>query len=81
MAHKTNSKEQFVFRTFRFKVSIKTYFSAKGAPSSVNAGLLALFTTKALFPVFETNLLLLKNYNIVIKLHDPRYFNYFYFIK
>ena len=81
MAHKTNSKEQFVFRTFRFKVSIKTYFSQHGVPSSVNAGLLALFTTKTLFPVFETNLLLLKNYNIVIKLHDPRYFNYFYFTK
>ena len=76
MAHKTNSKEQFVFRTFRFKVSVKTFFAAASAPSSVDAALAALYMTKAIFPIFETNLLLLKGYYIFIKMHDPKYFDY-----
>jgi hypothetical protein len=76
MAHKTNSKEQFVFRTFRFKVSVKTFFSAASAPASVDAALAALYMTKSIFPIFETNLLLLKGYYVFIKMHDSNYFNY-----
>ena len=81
MAHKTNSKEQFVFRTFRFKVSIKTFFAFDAAPSSVDAALAALYMTKSIFPVFETNLLLLKSYVIFIKMYDARYFDYHLFTK
>ena len=81
MAHKTNSKEQFVFRTFRFKVSIKTFFASTSAPLSVDAALSALYMTKSIFPVFETNLLLLKNYVIILKMHDSIYFNYHAFSK
>ena len=80
MAHKTNSKEQFVFRTFRFKVSIKTFFASTSAPLSVDAALSALYMTKSIFPVFETNLLLLKNYTIILKMHDAGYFNYHTFV-
>jgi len=80
MAHKTNSKEQFVFRTFRFKVSIKTFFASTSAPLSVDAALAALYMTKSIFPVFETNLLLLKNYTIILKMHDSGYFNYHTFV-
>jgi ribosomal protein S10 len=37
MAHKTNSKEQFVFKFFKFKACIQTRFTIDGSLSSVNA--------------------------------------------
>lgn len=79
MAHKTNSKEQYVFQTFHFKTSIKTYFNVKIKPSSINQALYVLFMTRQMFPFFETNLLLLKNFSIIISFNDRRFFNYFKF--
>lgn len=78
MAHKTNSKEQFVFRIFKFTTSIQTNFMYHKHPNSIDSALLILFLTKSTFPVFETNLLFLKNYTFVLKLQDPLYFNYYY---
>jgi hypothetical protein len=81
MAHKTNSKEQFVFKFYKFKASIKTWFTHEHRLSSVDGSLLALLLTKSIFPVFETNLLLLKHYTIYLTFHDIKYFNYASFIK
>ena len=81
MAHKTNSKEQFVFRVFNFTTSIKTNFRVGRAPAAVDHALVILFLTKSMFPIFETNLLLLKTYTFVLKMSDPNYFNYYKFIK
>lgn len=78
MAHKTNSKEQFVFRIFKFTTSIQTNFMYHKHPNSIDSALLILFLTKSTFPIFETNLLFLKNYTFVLKLQDPLYFNYYY---
>jgi hypothetical protein len=81
MAHKTNSKEQFVFRVFKFTTSIKTNFRVGRAPASVDHALVVLFLTKSMFPIFETNLLLLKTYTFILKMSDPNYFNYHKFVK
>ena len=81
MAHKTNSKEQFVFRFFKFKTSIKSFFTQSKSAASVDQSLLALFLIKSSFPVFETNLLLLKHYTIIIQLSDTKFFSYYTFIK
>ena len=81
MAHKTNSKEQLVFRFFRFTCSIKTYFIFDKIPQTINNGLLTLFLIKKTFPIFETNLLLLKSYIIKLTLLDKNYFNLFFFLK
>ena len=81
MAHKTNSKEQLVFRVFYFTTSIKTDFKFSNQPNSLQSALLVLFLTRSLFPIFETNLLLLKSYVFTLKMSDSRYFNYNRFVK
>ena len=48
MAHKTNSKEQFVFRFFKFSTSIKTVFSLSKNPQTLNNGLLAILLARSL---------------------------------
>lgn len=80
MAHKTNSKEQFVFKFYKFKACIKTRFTVDGSLESVNMSLLALLQTKSIFPVFETNLLLLKHYRVFLLMNDGEFFSYYKFI-
>ena len=63
MAHKTNSKEQFVFRFFKFSTSIKTRYTYMNNPKTLNNGLLALLLAQRSFPIFETNVLLIKRYS------------------
>ena len=81
MAHKTNSKEQLVFKFYKFKVSIKSNFLTEYSLKSVDQGLLSLLNAKLLFPVFDTNLLFLKNYSIQTFLSDQTFFNYYSFLK
>ncbi len=81
MAHKTNSKEQFVFKFFKFKACIQTRFTIDGSLSSVNASVWALLQTKSIFPTFETNLLLLKHYRVFLLMNDGTFFSYYKFIK
>lgn len=77
MAHKTNSKEQLMFRIFYFTTSIKADFKFNNQPTSLHSALLILFLTRSLFPIFETNLLLLKSYVFALKMSDASYFNYY----
>lgn len=81
MAHKTNSKEQIVYRYFKFKISVKSYFKESCNIRSFNQSLLLIFLTKSEFPIFETNLLLLKNYRILLSASDSNYFSFFFFNK
>jgi len=81
MAHKTNSKEQIVFKFYKFKVSIKSNFISEYSLKSVDQGLLSLLNAKLLFPVFDTNLLFLKSYNIQTFLTDKTFFNFYNFVK
>ena len=62
MAQKTRSKEQFHFKFYVFKVSIKTHLINEFSLKSLDQTLLAFLITKSTFPIFETNLLFLKNY-------------------
>lgn len=80
MAHKTNSKEQFLFKFYKFKASIKTHFITSYRLTSVDQSLLALLMTKKTFPFFETNVLLLKHSTIYLSMSDSCYFNYFEFL-
>ena len=81
MAHKTNSKEQFVFRFFKFSTSIKTRYTYMNNPKTLNNGLLALLLAQRSFPIFETNVLLIKRYSILLSVSDHIFFNMHTFIK
>lgn len=75
MAHKTNSKEQIQFRFFKFSISIRTFFNTLQNPTNLNSGLHLHLLLKKRFPVFETNLLILKSYEIWLSLSDETFFN------
>jgi hypothetical protein len=75
MAHKTNSKEQFLFTFYNYKFSISLPLSSKICPNSVQTGALSLRTAKTLMPVFETNLLFLKYYSFYYPIRDRKYFS------
>jgi hypothetical protein len=64
MAHKTNSKEQFLVKFYNFKFSFELASNPKAAARTVQQGAYVMHLTKQLFPVFETNLLTLKYYEV-----------------
>jgi ribosomal protein S10 len=74
MAHKTNSKEQFLFKFYNFKFSFNLKTDSELAPTSLAQGAHSLAITKKLFPVFETNMLFLKNYEISYPVCDQNFF-------
>ena len=65
MAHKTNSKEQFLFQFFNFKFSVKLRSDPKTLPSGPSQSAQCLALATQLFPTFGTNLLLLKYYKLI----------------
>lgn len=75
IAHKTWSKEQYLFQFYLIKISFKTT-TTSNVPNSINAGFLAIFYSSKYFPVFETNLLFLKYFKFIISLNDKKYFSY-----
>lgn len=76
MAQKNWSKEQYQFSYFLFKIKfkscIKTYTNNFRADSLIYFFLLV----KKNLPIFETNLIFLKNYSILIKASNNDIFNY-----
>ena len=74
MAHKTNSKEQFLFKFYSFKFSFILHNTLHLTSSSILQGAHSLVITKKLFPVFETNLLFLKSYEISYPVYDSNFF-------
>jgi hypothetical protein len=75
MAHKTNSKEQFKYKFFKFNITFISFVESSIIPSSRDESLLTFFLVKTSFPVFETNLLLLKSYRFVYSSKPQKYFN------
>ena len=78
MAHKTRSKEQFVFKFYHFAITFK-----ESQPLLVNSTTFStcalayiLVLTKQLFPVFETNILYLKYYYVRYRLKEFHFFRY-----
>ena len=76
MAHKTNSKEQLMFQFYSFYVQFKTRLKALTPISSFNHSLLAMFLIRNTFPVFETNLLLLKHSSVFLTTRANPFFTY-----
>ena len=76
MAHKTNSKEQFVFKFYKFKAAVHTDYTIAHRLTSVDQALTALLMTKQTFPFFETNVLLLKHSTVFLSMEDSVYFDY-----
>ena len=64
MAHKTNSKEQFLFKFYNFKFSFELRLSQRSLSSTYFQGAYILMLTRELFPTFETNILFLKYYEV-----------------
>lgn len=82
MAHKTNSKEQFIFRYYKFKASIATRYEDKSAGiTTLTGSRLSLLLIKTAFPIFGTNLLMLKYSNIVIGVSAGEFMNYANFLR
>jgi ribosomal protein S10 len=76
MAHKTNSKEQFVFKFYKFKAAVHTDYTISHRLTSVDQALTAVLMTKQTFPFFETNVLLLKHSTVFLSMSDPVYLDY-----
>ena len=78
MAHKTRSKEQFIFKFYHFAITFKVNPELVVSSSSTSIESLAyvLILTKQLFPVFETNLLYLKYYRVRYLMCDQSFFTY-----
>jgi hypothetical protein len=81
MAHKTNSKEQFMFKFYFFKFCTALTTPHKCIPQSTNEALLVFYLTKKSFPFFETNLLFLKYYQISSMYTDSQFFSFSHFIR
>jgi hypothetical protein len=75
MAHKTNSKEQFLFKFYNFSFSFVLQAHLEMSSTSILQGAHSAIITKDLFPVFETNLLFLKSYRISYPVHDSTFFS------
>lgn len=81
MAHKTNSKEQFMFKFYFFKFSFSLLLDKKFLASSLNEALLAFFLIRKTFPIFETNLLFIKYYHVQFLFHENFFYNFDKFSK
>lgn len=80
MAHKTNSKEQFMFKFYFFKFYARITTDYFNIPKTKNEALAAFYIMRWTFPCFETNLLFLKYYQISSLYSESEYFNYRLFI-
>ena len=75
MAHKTNSKEQFLFKFYNFKFSFELIPDSSTFKPTVLQGSHLMFLTRNLFPVFETNLLFLKYYEVTYPIRVIKFLN------
>jgi len=80
MAHKTFSKEQFAFKYYKFKVSIRASFEEHFSITSVEHAATSLSISKNFFPVFETNMMFLKFYRIQMLSTAPQFYSYYHFL-
>ena len=76
MAHKDNSKEQFMFEIYFFKVTYVGTLNLNREIKSFNTILLFFNLLNKNDLIFGTNLLLLKYYYILAVFSDSNFFNY-----
>ena len=72
MAHKTNSKEQFMFKYFYFRVQFQAQETFDLTTSYKLRRINCLIN---LFPVFETNMLFLQFYKVSLPMLSKTFFN------
>lgn len=75
MAHKTNSKEQFLFKYYNFKFSANLKLEDDLASSSIKQGALVGKRTIEQFPSFSTNILFIKYARLSYPVRDLTFFN------
>ena len=74
MAHKTNSKEQFLFKYYNFKFSANLKLEDHLASSSVKQGALVGKRIVEQFPSFSTNILFIKYARLYYPVRDRVFF-------
>ena len=74
MAHKTNSKEQFLFKYYNFKFSANLKIEDYLASSSLKQGALVGKRVAEEFPSFSTNILFIKYARIYYPVRDNLFF-------
>ena len=75
MAHKTNSKEQYLIKNYNFAFSVKLWVESDYVNNGLRSGALMLQLSEELFPCFETNLLYLKSGSVEYSTSAQRYFS------
>lgn len=80
MAHKKNSKEQFLFKFYFILASFKGLTEVGKLIPSCDAAVSLLFMIQRLFPVLSTNLLLSKSTNVKFSYSDYVFFSYYSFV-
>lgn len=81
MAHKTNSKEQYMFKFFFFRCSFQLPFRNLNAAKSVHQSILSSNFVQCEFPWISTNLLIIKSLAYTHSSIQSNYVNYFNFVK
>jgi len=79
MAHKTFSKEQFMYKFFTFKIVFNNFFPDVRY-LNINTILYLILLAKQNFYSFETNLAFLKNFTIFYYFNELTFFNYHFFL-
>lgn len=80
MAHKTRSKEQFLYSYYSFLVSFKAEIRNSINFDSPNKGLLLVFLTKKNFQIFETNVFFLKFFKFLFSINISNFLNFYRYL-
>jgi len=75
MAHKTNSKEQFLFKYYNFKFSATLDLDHDFVPTTISQGAFTLNLLEKKFPSFGTNFLFLKYSRVKYPMRDTSFFS------
>jgi hypothetical protein len=82
IAHKTNSKEQYTYGFYSFKVSFTSVIrNTLNSRLTVNNALFFVLLNRKHSPFFETNVFFLKYMQLHFYLNDGPFFNYYRFEK
>jgi len=76
IAHKTWAREQYKFHFYFIRISLNKNILVDETLVTFNQALLFLLLLKHRLPIFETNLLFLKNIRLFLFIIDKNYFNY-----
>ena len=74
MAHKTNSKEQFLFKYYNFKFSANLKLEDYLVSSCIKQGALVGKRASEHFPSFSTNILFIKYARLIYPVRDRAFF-------